>query len=57
MSLSATTLRKISGQRYLVLGFWEGTLVQGRDLRARRRSLRMEARSRRKTASRPIVIC
>lgn len=64
VSLEATTSRKISGQVYLVLGFGgvlgeegteveEGDCEQARDWRARRRIWRMEARSRRKTASRP----
>lgn len=55
VSLSATRSRKGSGQRYFEdwWGDWEGGRVQGRDFRARRRRERVEARSRRKTASRP----
>lgn len=48
VSLEATTSRKISGQAYL-----EDGVEQGGDLRAERRMERMEARSRRKIASRP----
>ena len=52
-----TTSRKISGQKYLVLGFLEGggeELEQGGDFRAERRSARRARRSERKVASLPI---